>query len=206
MAETDQLVEWAKRLQSIAQAGLTYGQNKFDLERYQAIRDISAEMMACKSGLSLEKVKDLFCNEVGYQTPKIATRAAIFQDDKILLVQEENGKWSLPGGWSEVNLSVAENCLKETKEEAGLDIEIEKVIALHDLTKHCRPIYPYGVLEVFFLCKPLGGQFEPNDETIASKYYGLTELPVLNDDKSSLDQVQLCFRAYHDPHWQTEFE
>lgn len=79
---TDKLVDWAMRLQSLAQAGLTYGKDSFDLERYQEIRDISAEMMVEKSDLPIEKVKNLFCNEVGYQTPKIGTRAAIFKDNK----------------------------------------------------------------------------------------------------------------------------
>ena len=78
--KNDKLIDWAKRLQSLAQAGLTYGKDNFDLERYQEIRDISAEMMAEKSGLPIEKVKELFCNEVGYQTPKLGTRAAIFKD------------------------------------------------------------------------------------------------------------------------------
>ena len=88
---TDKIVDWAMRLQSLAQTGLTYGKDSFDLERYQEIRDISAEMMAEKSGLPIERVKNLFCNEVGYQTPKIGTRAAIFKDDKMLLVQESDG-------------------------------------------------------------------------------------------------------------------
>ena len=110
MEDKDLLIEWAKRLQSLAQAGLTYGKDDFDLERYQEIRNISAEIMAYKSDLPLQKVKDLFCNEIGYQTPKIGTRAAIFKDNKILLVQENDGSWSLPGGWCEVNMSVKENC------------------------------------------------------------------------------------------------
>lgn len=88
---TDKVIDWAVRLQSLAQAGLTYGKDSFDLERYQEIRDISAEMMAEKSSLPIEKVRNLFCNEVGYQTPKIGTRAAIFKDNKMLLVQESNG-------------------------------------------------------------------------------------------------------------------
>ena len=130
MEDKDLLIEWAKRLQSLAQAGLTYGKDDFDLDRYQEIRDISAEMMAYKSDLPLQKVKDLFCNEIGYQTPKLGTRAAIFKDNKILLVQENDGSWSLPGGWCEVNMSVKENCIKEAKEESGLDIEVERVIEI----------------------------------------------------------------------------
>ena len=203
---TDKLVDWAMRLQSLAQAGLTYGKDSFDLERYQEIRDISAEMMAEKSGLPVEKVKNLFCNEVGYQTPKIATRAAIFNDDKMLLVHESEGLWSIPGGWCEVNLSVKENVIKEIKEEAGIDITVERLIAIHDSNKHYKGMYPYGISTVFFLCKPAGGSFKENDETIASGYFALDNLPELSEDKGSREQVEMCFQAYHDPYWQAEFE
>ncbi|BAQ57928.1 conserved hypothetical protein [Lactobacillus acetotolerans] len=128
MKTNDKLIDWAIELQSLAQAGLTYGKDTFDKERYQKIREISVEMMSEKSGLPINKVKNLFCNEVGYQTPKISTRTAIFKDEKILLVKENNNRWSLPGGWCEVNLSVEENCIKETKEEAGINIKVENIL------------------------------------------------------------------------------
>ena len=102
----EQWLEWAIELQSLAQAGLTYGKDIFDRERYERIREISAEIMAYKTDIPVQKVKDLFCNETGYQTPKLDTRAAIFQNGKILLVKENSGKWSLPGGWVVVNVSV----------------------------------------------------------------------------------------------------
>ena len=109
----EQWLEWAIELQSLAQAGLTYGKDIFDRERYERIREISAEIMAYKTDIPVQKVKDLFCNETGYQTPKLDTRAAIFQNGKILLVKENSGKWSLPGGWVDVNVSVNENTIKE---------------------------------------------------------------------------------------------
>ena len=109
-------LNWAIELQSLAQAGMTYGKDIYDRERYERIREISAEIIAHKSEIPVETVKDLFCNETGYQTPKLDTRAAIFKDDKILLVRENNGKWSLPGGWVDVNVSVKENAIKEVKE------------------------------------------------------------------------------------------
>jgi hypothetical protein len=90
----EQWLEWAIELQSLAQAGLTYGKDIFDRERYERIREISAEIMAYKTDIPVQKVKDLFCNETGYQTPKLDTRAAIFQNGKILLVKENSGKWS----------------------------------------------------------------------------------------------------------------
>ena len=94
--------------------------DKFDIERFERIREISAEIVAHMADIPLEKVKNLFCNEVGYQTPKIDTRAVIFENNKILLIQESDGKWALPGGWADVYLSVKENVLKEVKEEAGI--------------------------------------------------------------------------------------
>ena len=124
---------WAKELQFLAQAGLTYTKDPFDAERFQRIRDIAAEMVAVGSGLPLEAVKGLFCNEVGFQTPKIDTRAALFDEaGRILLVHENDGRWSLPGGWCDVLQSVARNAIKEVREEAGLDCEVERLVALHD--------------------------------------------------------------------------
>ena len=96
MERDQRWLKWAVELQSLAQAGLTYGRDAYDRERYERIREISAEILSHMSDLPVETVRDLFCGETGYQTPKIDTRAAIFQDGKILLVQENDGRWSLP--------------------------------------------------------------------------------------------------------------
>ena len=161
----------ACRLQSLAQAGLAYSRDKYDIERFEEIREISVSMMAELSQVPAQKVADLFANETGYQTPKIDTRAAIFQDDKILLVQESNGKWALPGGWCDVDQSVAENTLKEVKEEAGIDAILERVIAIQDREKHNQPVSAHKICKIFSLCQAKGGHFTKNLETIASGYF-----------------------------------
>ena len=201
--ERSQLLDWAVELQSLAQAGLFYSKDVYDIERFTRIREIAAEMVGQISELPLEKVKELFCCETGYQTPKLDTRAAIFQGDKILLVRENNGLWSLPGGWVDVNLSIGENAVKEVREEAGLEVTIDRVIALLDRNKHNQPPYAYGVCKVFFLCTVLSGSFSPNIETTASGYFSLDELPPLCRDKCTEEQVRLCFRAKDDPNWKT---
>ena len=119
MQREENWLRWAVELQSLAQAGLAYGKDVYDLERYTRIREIAAEMLVEPSGLPLERVKDLFCRETGYQTPKLDSRAAIFRDGKVLLVQENDGRWSLPGGWVEVDLSVGENTVKEPRRRPG---------------------------------------------------------------------------------------
>ena len=115
--EEEKWLQWAVELQALAQAGLYYRRDKYDVERFERIREISAEMLSYKSEIPLDKVKELFCNEVGYQTPKLDTRAAMFENDKILLVKENDGKWSLPGGWVDVDLSIKENAVKEVKKK-----------------------------------------------------------------------------------------
>lgn len=201
-----QWLEWAKELQFIAQAGLTYTRDPFDEERFARIREIAAEMMSVQSGLPLEQVKDLFCNETGFQTPKLDTRAAIFKDNKILLVKENNGTWSMPGGWVDVLETVKSNTVKEVKEEAGLDVDAVRVIALHDRNLHNQPPYAYNVCKVFVLCEVKGGNFQANIETVGSGYFELDELPPLAEEKNSYQQIEMCFTAYSDKNWQVVFD
>ena len=205
--EEERWLNWAIELQSLAQAGLAYGKDKFDIERFERIREISAEMVAHKTDISVEKVKNLFCNEVGYQTPKIDTRAAIFENNKILLIQESNGKWALPGGWADVYLSVKENVLKEVKEEAGIEASAEMIVALRDVTKNQGKAMPYGITKIFVLCKYVGGKFEKNIETIDSQYFGIDELPELAINKTTPEQIQMCFKANENrDNWKVIFD
>jgi ADP-ribose pyrophosphatase YjhB (NUDIX family) len=200
-------LKWAIEIQGLAQSGLAYTTNVYDIERYERLREISAEIIEEKSNLNLEKVKDLFCNETGYQTPKIDTRAAIFKDNKILLVHENNGTWSLPGGWCDVLESVKSNTIKEVKEEAGLDVKATKIIAVQDRNKHNRPIYVYGVCKIFVMCEIIGGEFKENIETTEMKYFALDELPEnFANEKCTKEQVEMCFGAKDDDNWQVQFD
>ncbi|HBG12802.1 MAG TPA: NUDIX domain-containing protein [Clostridium sp.] len=203
MMEDKKWLEWAVELQAIAQSGLHYTKDCFDQERFERIREISAEIISRQSEIPVEKVKDLFCCESGYQTPKIDSRAAIFKNNMILLVKEADGKWSLPGGWVDVNLSVKENMIKEVKEEAGLDVEVEKVIAVQDREKHNLPIYAYKICKIFIQCSVIGGSFKANNETTDSRYFSLEELPPLATEKSTAEQIKMCFQAFSDQDWKT---
>ncbi|MEL7588151.1 MAG: NUDIX hydrolase N-terminal domain-containing protein [Prolixibacteraceae bacterium] len=199
-------MKWAMELQFIAQAGITYSDNAFDLERFERIRELSAEIMHHETGKPLDYIKDVFCSETGFQTPKLDTRAAIFQDGKILLVRESDGRWSLPGGWVDVNESIRNNTVKEVKEEAGLDVAAVKLIALQDRNLHNTPQYAFGITKAFVLCELVGGCFVKNHETIESAYFSLDEIPPLALEKTSEAQIKLCFDAYHAENWTTVFD
>ena len=203
----DKWIEFAIRIQSIAQAGLQYGKDKFVLERYEELREIAAEMMAAKTDIPTEKIYDLFCNETGYQTPKVDTRAAIFVNGEILLVHENNGTWSLPGGWCDVDQSVASNTEKEVREETGLIVDSEKIIAVQDWRRHNVRNYAYGVIKIFVLCKYLGGEFKKNMETTEIGYFNRENIPQnLAVEKTSYEQIMMCFDAYENSDLLTLFD
>lgn len=200
-------MKWAIEIQSLSQIGLTYTKDVYDRERYQRLREISAEMLAKKTELSIEKVKDLFCHETGYQTPKLDTRAAIFRNNKILLVHENNGTWSLPGGWCDVLESVKSNTEKEVREETGLNVKAVKIISIQDRNKHNKPVYAYGVCKIFVLCEVINGKFVENIETTEIRYFSLQDLPHnLAEEKTNKEQIEMCFKAYLNENWQTQFD
>lgn len=195
----DRLTELAIELQSLAQAGLRYTKDRYDIERFTRIREISAEIMSGKTDLPLDTVKDLFCSGSGYPTPKIDTRAAVIRDGRILLVQENDGRWSLPGGWCEITMSPAENTVKEVLEEAGRTVSVKSLIAVQNRDYHNPPPYAFGVVKIFYLCEDLGGDFEKNSETTDARFFSIDELPEMAFEKCTSEQVLMCYEAYLNP-------
>lgn len=200
-------LKWAMEIQAIAQSGLACTDNVYDTERYERLRQLSAEIIAEKSNIPLGKVKDLFCKETGYQTPKLDTRAAVFKEGKTLLVHEKNGTWSLPGGWCDVLQSVRTNTVKEVKEDTGLDVKAVRLIALQDRNKHNVPVYAYGVCKVFVLCELIGGEFTENVETTEIAFFDVENLPANPaKEKTTEQQIKMCFEAYEEENWQPYFD
>jgi len=194
--DNNQWMKWAEKLQSIAQAGLAYSTDKYDIERFEEIRNLSVEILKNYSDLEIHKIKEIFAGETGYQTPKVDVRAVVFKEDKILLVREKAiKKWCMPGGWADTGLSIKENLIKESKEEAGIDVEPVRIIALMDRNRHNYPRIPLSIYKVFVECKYLSGEFIDNIETEAADYFSLNNLPELAGRKTTKEQIELCFKA-----------
>jgi ADP-ribose pyrophosphatase YjhB (NUDIX family) len=195
-----QWLDMAIRLQAIAQAGLEYCHNDFDRDRYEQIRMISAEILGNHTNFSTQKINGLFSTQTGYPTPKVDVRAVIFKEDNILLVKEKlDGKWSLPGGWADQHLNISENLIKESKEEAGVDVKPEKVLALLDRKKHNYPPIPFGCYKIFVKCDLIKGEFEENTETSDSGFFSLNNLPPLSTERVTEEQIRLCFKNRNIP-------
>lgn len=203
---TEPWLSWAMELQAIAQTGLEYAQDIYDRERYERLREMSVEMMHHQTAIPKETIRDLFCNESGYQTPKMVTRAAVFDEDKILLVHERGGEWALPGGWVDITESIASNAEKEVLEESGLIVEAQKIIALQDYKKHHRDKMPYSITTAFILCTLKSGEFHPNSETVEMGFFSRNDLPVLMDQKTTHREVEMCFEANASNCWEPLFD
>lgn len=190
-------LEWAKELQQLSQNALAYCKDPFDIERFQRIREISVEIMSNYTTLPMEQVKNIFASEDGYQTPKVDIRAFIVKDEKILLVKEmQDGKWSLPGGWADIGLSVYENIIKESYEEAGAKVTPTRVLAIYDKHKQRPNDYPFSVYKIFVGCEFVTGEHIDNIETTESRFFSLDELPELSSNRNSESQIRACYEAY----------
>ncbi len=200
--------QWAQELQFLAQCSLAYSKDKFDRERSERIREIACEMLSFKYDLPLEKIKMDFAGEIGYQTPKVETRAAIIKDNKILLVKEQlDGKWALPGGYQDVNVSIRENVIKEASEEAGAVVQPLKVVAVLDYNRHHHVNFPLGMVKIFVLCEYINHSFNENTETLGAEFYTLDNLPELSLTRTTKKQLEMCFECYKDPqNWDTIFD
>ena len=200
--------KWAQELQFLSQCSLAYSKDKFDRERSERIREIACEMLSYKYDIPIEKVKLDFAGELGYQTPKVETRAAVFKDNKILLVKEQfDGKWALPGGYQDVNMSIKENAIKEASEEAGAVVNPVKIIAVLDYNRHHHVNFPFGMVKVFVLCEYVSHSFVENTETLGAEFYSLDELPELSTTRTTKKQLEMCFDCYNNiENWETIFD
>lgn len=196
-----------KRLQAIAQAGITYAVNGYDLERYEQLRQISVEIMADLTDTDFPKVEALFANETGYQTPKVDVRAVVFEEGKILMVRETiDGCWTLPGGWADVGYTPAEVAVKETREEAGLEVEPVRLLAVLDKKCHPHPPSPYHTYKIFIHCRKTGGSLGTSYETSESGFFKRDHLPPLSTERITASQIQLLFSFLDNPTKEAVFD
>ena len=188
-------IEWAQRVQAIAQNGLTYATDKFDIERYKELQNIASEIIADHTDHEFEDIQDYLKDETGYATPKIDVRGVVFKDEKILLVKEmSDGKWTLPGGWADILASPSENVEREVYEESGYKVKATRILAVYDRSRHGHfPDYPHHVYKMFFLCEIISGEARASMETSAVRFFSVSDLPPLSLGRNTEKQLKRMF-------------
>jgi ADP-ribose pyrophosphatase YjhB (NUDIX family) len=202
-------LRWAKQLAALAQNGLTYSDSAYEIERYEQIRRIAAEMMSAGFGLETTALIELFVGERGYATPKVDVRGAVFRDGRILLVREKlDGGWTLPGGWADPCQSPSEAVVREVFEESGFEVRAVKLAAVYDRSKHPHePPMPFHLYKLFFLCEITGGAPAESFETTGVGFFAENEIPEpLSISRTLPFQIARMFEHHRNPGLPSDFD
>jgi ADP-ribose pyrophosphatase YjhB (NUDIX family) len=200
-------LDWARRLNALAQTGLTFTQDQYDIERYTEIRTIAAEMIAHGADADASRVLDLLASDAGYATPKVDVRGVVFGDGKILLVQERSdGLWALPGGWADVGDSPAEAVVREIREESGYETHATKLLALLDRNRHGHPAHVNHIYKVFIRCEILGGSPTTSHEIQGVGFFAEDEIPELSLTRIVPAQIARMFEHQRHPDLPADFD
>jgi ADP-ribose pyrophosphatase YjhB (NUDIX family) len=200
---------WARELQAMAQTGLAFTKDAYDCQRYERLRQLAAQMMAEHAAVEASHIEGLFSEQVGYATPKVDVRGAVFKEGRVLLVREraDSGRWTLPGGWADVNRSPRECVVAEVREEAGLEVKPIKLAAVYDRSRHPYvPPYSFHIYKMFFICEIVSGVPSPGMETDRVDFFEADKLPELSVSRVLDYQISRMFAHAAAPHLPTEFD
>jgi ADP-ribose pyrophosphatase YjhB (NUDIX family) len=198
----------ARELRAIAQTGLTFTADRFDRQRYQRVRELAGSMLALGSGGDYGAILGILLEDKGYATPKVDVRGAAFVDGRVLLVREiSDGKWTLPGGWADVNQTAGECVVREIAEESGFEARVLKLAAVHDYQRSNRPArHIDSIYKIFFVCEITGGAARTSDETSEVAFFSRHELPPLSLGRTTAVQIDRMFQHAERPDLPADFD
>jgi ADP-ribose pyrophosphatase YjhB (NUDIX family) len=190
MNEKNKWLKWAREIQSLAQTGLAFAPNHYEIERNNRLLEIAAEIVSEHTNLNKDETAKIFMKQPGYATPKIDVRAAVVKKNQILLVKEiTDKKWSMPGGWADVGDMPAEVAVRETKEESGYEVKPLKVIGVFDANRSGRPMEFFHAFKIIFLCELTGGKASTSNETEDVRFFDFDNLPPLSENRTNMKHI-----------------
>jgi ADP-ribose pyrophosphatase YjhB (NUDIX family) len=197
----------AREVRAIAQTGLAFSADGFDRQRYQRLRELAALLLAQGSAAEQETILDLLRQEKGYATPKVDVRGAAFVDGRVLMVREiSDGKWTLPGGWADINQTAGECVVREIAEESGFQARALKLAAVYDYQKRNPPHHIDSIYKMFFICEIVGGAACASDETSEVAFFARNELPPLSLGRTTAAQIDRMFQHRENLQLATDFD
>ena len=207
MSRDPQWAAWARRLRAIAQTGLTFGESEYDFDRYRQIEQIADDILATHAEVDQQIIKDFFARDEGYATPQVDVRGAVFRGERILLVRERlDGRWTLPGGYADVNDSPSRAIEREILEESGIEARAVKLAMVYDKRLHDHPPSPRHTYKLFFICEETGGNLTTSFETTAVDFFDLDSLPEISTHRTTAGQIHRLRDHWLGPQLPTDFD
>ena len=200
-------LEWARRIQALAQTGSHYAASDYDRERFRQLAEIAAEIVSEHATLEYASLVTVFDRQLGYATPRVDVRGAVFQGDKLLMVRErQDGGWTLPGGWADVGDVPSQAAEREVWEEAGFRVKAHKIIGVYDANR-TGPLEIFHAFKLVFLCELISGEPRPSDETTEVAFFGADEIPPIpSGERTRPRHIADAFAALNDPDRLTVFD
>ena len=200
-------LNWGRKIQAIAQTGLTFTDNPYDRHRYEELHELALEIFAAHTGEAASTIDAWFKVQPGYATPKVDVRGACFRDGKILMVREKSdGGWCLPGGWADVGDVPSESAVREVQEEAGFECAAKKMIGAFDANRGGEPLAAFHAVKLIYLCEITGGKPNPDHEILEVGFFAHNAIPQLSSARTSAAQLAECFAHLDDPSRSTAFD
>ena len=204
---TADVLDWARKVQALAQNGLAFTRDPFDRERYHELQDLAAALLVGALEIPLERARALWDGEHGYATPKVDVRGAIFENERVLLVRERSdGRWALPGGWVDVNDAPSAAVAREIREESGYEARAVKLAALIDRRRHPHPPAIHHIYKLMFICERTGGEPAAGTETDAVEFFPLRALPELSTGRILAPQIERLYVHHLHPDLPADFD
>lgn len=204
---SERWLEWAREIQALAQTGLHYAENDYEVGRYRRLTEIAAEMVSKSSQLPYDTIIRIFNSQDGYATPRVDVRGAMFHEGKLLMVRERlDGGWTMPGGWADVGDAPSEAVEREVLEEAGLRVKARKIIGIYDANR-VGPLQLFHAFKVVFLCDRIGGKPRTGNETSEVSFFSADTVPInLSAERTRPRHIADAFAALMDPDCPTVFD
>ena len=196
-----ELLDIADRIRALSRNGQFYAADEYDKERYDELLELSNRMTAILTGRDIEEIALCYKPADDYVTPKIDVRAVVFDEqERLLLVRERaDGCWSLPGGWGDVGFTPSEVAVKEVREETGLEVVADRLLAVLDKRCHNHPPAPHYAYKIFIRCCVAGGKLATAFDTLDVGFFSLDSLPPLSTDRVTREQIELMYEYLHHP-------
>lgn len=198
---------WAREIQALSQTGMHFAENEYQRERYQRLTEIAADIIHSHSDLAYDPLVNIFKRQIGYATPRVDVRGAVFRDDFLLMVRERmDGGWTMPGGWADVGDIPSKAVEREVLEEAGFQVKASKVIGVYDANRS-GPLEIFHAFKIVFLCDLISGRPTPSQETSEVAFFKHEDIPVkLSGERTRPRHIERAFAAHFDRSLPTFFD